>query len=64
MPNKTPSNTRLKFSESSINRSIGRRRRTRLAESDEAALQEGNVEEMVRELVRETIENIERYLDE
>jgi len=37
---------------------------SRLAESDERALQEGYAEEMVRELIRETITIYERYLDE
>jgi hypothetical protein len=48
-------------------RGIIRKRRTtkgRLAEADEAAILEGNAEEMVRELIRETITIYERYLDE
>ena len=64
MPTKTPSLVAVTFSNDSISRRVGRRRKTRLAESDEVAVQEGQVEEMVRELIRETISTHERYLDE
>lgn len=37
---------------------------TRIGEEDEILVREGLAEDMVRELVRETISHIERYLDE
>ncbi len=51
---------------SNMNTTVRKRRslKSRLAEADEAALLEGHAEEMVRELIRETISIYEGYLDE
>jgi len=63
MPTKNISRESVKIP---IDAVVRRRRKmaSKLAESDERALREGNAEEMVRELVRETISMFERYLDE